>query len=122
MTEQRYTAVTHLAPSDYEIDEGSGGPVFTIRPLNGLEMAEVTDYIKFDENRNTIFPAKACEIILKHGLIGWKNFKDREGNDVEFDKFDQLLNLTRLPFVSVRRIADRIIDISDLGVEDAKKS
>jgi len=114
------TAVKTLAASEWKPEDD--GPAFLLKPLTGLEMTYVSDYVTFDENRNALFPARACEEILKHGLVGWSDFKTVEGEEIEFDKLDQSKNISVLPFTLIRDMADQLLGRSRLGVEEAKKS
>lgn len=95
------------------------GSDFHIRPLDGKDMLRVSDVVSFDKKGRTLISAEACVVLIRHGLIGWKNFADAEGNEVLFVT-NQEENMTRLPFEIIRDLAMAILMKSSLGAEDQK--
>lgn len=103
-------AIKKVAPFKHKIDDVE----FTIRGLTGIELLEVKDYVIVDPEKNTLIPAKGCAIALKYGLLGW------EGFDVEFSTHSE--NMSVLPSQAIHELALEVLEHSDLGVEDKKKS
>ncbi len=82
--------------------------VFTITPLNGMDAMEMCAETT---------PSSVMRVAIKYGLTDWENCKNKNGEIVEFNvaNFGQLLPQT------LSEIADKIIEITDLG-EDEKKT
>ncbi len=99
--------------------EAIDGSDFYIKPLDGKDMLRVSDVVTFDDKGRTLINAEACIVLLRHGLAGWKNFADSEGNAVVFSANAEE-NLARIPFNLVRTLALKIFLKSSLGAEDEK--
>jgi len=109
------TALSVMTATWEEIE----GSSFFIKPLDGKDMLRVSDAVTFDKAGNTLINADACIVLLTHGLLGWKNFADEEGNEVIFSA-NQNDNLARIPFNLVRTLALTIFTNSSLGAEAEK--
>jgi len=109
------TALGVMTAKWEEVDSSS----FLIKPLDGKDMLRVSDAVTFDDAGNTLINAEACIVLLTHGLMGWKDFPDEEGNAVVFSA-SQKDNLARLPFNLVRSLALTIFTNSSLGAEAEK--
>lgn len=109
------TALSVLEASWQEIE----GSSFLVKPLDGKDMLRVSDVVTFDKKGNTLINAEACIVLMRHGLLGWKNFADDEGNAVVFSA-NQEDNLARIPFDLVRTLALTIFTNSSLGAEAEK--
>ncbi|MBW2636487.1 MAG: hypothetical protein JRC86_02980 [Deltaproteobacteria bacterium] len=109
------TALAIVEATWEEID----GSKFLIKPLDGKDMLRVSDVVTFDKKGRTLINAEACIVLMRHGLMGWKEFADAEGNAVVFSA-NQEDNLKRIPFTLVRDLALSIFTKSSLGAEDEK--
>lgn len=92
---------------------------YFIRPLSGLEMREAGEHAELI-GENIRLSAALCRVVLTHGLVGWKNFRDSEG-EVRFSA-DQSVNLQRLPFDDTLDITKEILNRSRVSPADEKKS
>ncbi len=118
-------ALTGLSPEWYEPERettdknGSIIPVdlpedviptqFQIRPLTGLEYMEVVET-----------PGMASlKKAFRYGLQGWRNLKDENGNDIEFD---QVTAGSILPARWIIAIGRRVVKISSFDGEKVKNS
>ena len=108
------TALSVMEPTWETID----GSDFLIKPLDGKDMLRVSDVVKIEGN-SVLLTADACVVLLRHGLVGWRNFADAEGNQVLFTN-NQEDNLARIPFNIVRSLAVAILARSNVGAEDEK--
>lgn len=95
------------------------GSSFRLKPLDGKDMLRVSDAVTFDDKGRTLINAEACILLLRHGLVGWKDFADSEGNAVIFSANAED-NMSRIPFKLVRTLALKIFVNSSLGAEDEK--
>lgn len=111
------TARKVLAPSWETVDDTD----WLLKPLTGLEMEEVREGIKVNDDGTVTVNAKGCRAALYHGLKGWRNFPDESGVDVPFGNA-QLQNLDLVPFELIQTLAASILARSYLGDDDAKKS
>lgn len=109
------TALSVLTEKWEEIE----GSKFLLSPLDGKDMLRVADVTTFNDKGQTLFNADVCITALRHGLKGWDNFKDVDGEDVLFIS-DQEKNLSRIPLELVRTLAMVILGNSQLGAEDSK--
>lgn len=91
---------------------------FLIKPLDGKDMLRVSDVVKIEGN-NVLLTADACVVLIRHGLMGWRNFQDSKGNEVLFTN-NQEDNISRIPFEVVRPLALAILTKSNVGPEDEK--
>ena len=112
------TARKVLTPSWETID----GTDWLLKPLTGLEMEEVREGISINDDGSVTVNSKGCRAALYHGLKGWRNFPDEEGEEVPFSASAQLQNLERIPFELVQTLAMSILARSYVGDEDTKKS
>lgn len=101
--------------------ETINGTDFYLKPLSGIEFMEVSEDVKFDMKGNALISAKTCSIVLNYGLIGWRNYKDAKGEEILFSG-SQVQNISRLRLVDIKPITLAILDKSNMGEEDEKKS
>ena len=95
------------------------GTDWLIAPLDGKDMLRVSDVATFDGKGRTLFNAEVCITAITHGLKGWRNFPDKDGNEVLFTS-NQDVNIKRIPFDVVRNLAMLILGRSEIGAEDTK--
>jgi len=99
-------------------------PVFKLRGKNGLEIAEAEDnsgYMDTEQQRLVITAGKARLQTLANNILGWKNFKDREGNLVEFVQEKNVVYKTALQRLSAelqRELHEAINEQSVLTEEE----
>lgn len=99
--------------------EGQDEPVtaFNLKPLTAREGAEVFSSISFHgESGGATLTYETSSLAIKHGLIGWRNFFDREGKEIEFSKE----NINRLPPLVFLSVATVIINSTVFGEEEKK--
>lgn len=84
-------AIDPNTPFDYVVKDDQNLPtesktVFSIRPLTEREAREFEGGIKVDSKTGqfTLDNREAEYQLLLRGLVGWRNFRDADGNDVEF--------------------------------------
>lgn len=111
------TAREVLAPSWETID----GTDWLLKPLTGLEMEEVREGIKVEDDGSVTIGAKGCRAALYYGLKNWRKFTDASGSEVQFVS-SHIQNLDRIPFELVQTLARTIIDRSFIAEDDVKKS
>lgn len=113
-------AMTGIVDDDYicRKDQDSESPtIWKLRPLNGFKYMEVmTELVRTDEGFK--ITGKGLGLAVKHGLVGWENFKDQNGKELKFNS----INITKIPAVVLGELADRVIEISELGDEQTKNS
>lgn len=111
-------ALEGLAPEWYTPkgqDKDSAPTRFRVKPLNGYEYGEVSDYLTIDGGRFFI-RNEGRDRCLKYGVVDWENFSNSTGK-VDFDPE----NLAMIPHVVRVELVTRIMEISSLS-EDQKKT
>jgi len=115
------TAISGLTAEKYipEIDKDSDEPTsFKLKPLSGVHymsiMAEVTE-LGDGESRIT---GNGLRLAIKHGLVGWDNFNDAQGNKMKFNP----VNVKKIPPAILTELAGEIISRSEVGGEQIKNS
>lgn len=111
------TASDVLTPSWETVNDTD----FYLKPLSGIEFMEVAEDVKFDLDGNALISAKTCRVIMGYGLIGWRAYKDAKGVDIPFSA-SQRQNLARLELEDIKPITLAILEKSNLGAVDEKKS
>ncbi len=113
------TAFSGLAPEKYiprsEREEDSPAE-FTLKPLNGLEYMEVIGQLINDEDLGWQITGRGLRIAISYGVIGWTEFNDADGKEIKFSKN----NVKLLPSVILGELADKIINISEIGEAERK--
>jgi len=129
-------AVNPKKAFDYVLVEDRKSPVekqtvFELKVLTSLELAKVEDGMSFSVTRNEQGEPSAGEVnvkggsktlsILHAGLAGWRNFKDENGNEVEFKKSEGYYkNLDYLKPGWRRELANAITEGNRVTETDSK--
>jgi len=92
--------------------------VFELKPLDGLETMEVYNELSRNVEGDYKISGTGLRIALKYGLVGWSNLLDKEKNEVAFS----LANMGKIIPMALSELADKIVDISDLGIDEKKTS
>ena len=58
------------------------------------------------------------ELIINYGLIGWKDFPDEDGKDIEFN----LANIDRIPSEYLAEISFKLQEMAQLQDDEIKNS
>lgn len=87
---------------------------FKIQPLDGIQYAEVAQNV-VQISGSSGFGAEATTVAIKHGLVGWRNFKTPSGVEVVFSP----ANIRLIPFNVRTAIFAEILDIS--GLDEAQE-
>lgn len=117
------TSVKGVEPEWFDLPEpGGDGPVagFLIKPLNGMQMAEIVgDYLKERNGQKTI-GAGGITQAFRWGVKGWRNIEDGEhaGEDLLFTRE----NMQKIPWTAIMNVGARILELSQLGDSDRKNS
>lgn len=114
-------ALDPIVPFWWTPDSEKDNPTPTswkIRPLNGIQKIEVNTELKMGP-LGLIISAAGVRTVLRHGLLGWKNFADSTG-PVEFDEKNMEANIARLSDEDAIAICNRIMDASEVGAEEKK--
>ena len=99
-------------------------PVFKLKGKNGIEIAEAEDnsgYVETGTSKLVLTSGKARIETLKKHILSWKNFKDREGNDIPCTiKNGEVYHtcLMRLPADLQRELHEAINEQSILSPEE----
>jgi len=102
---------TWFTPPDQDTD----APVrFRIRPLNGSEFGEVSDYLTLQSGRYYIKNA-GRDVALNLALVDWENFNDSKG-PVAFSREA----IARIPYPVRVALVSQILELSSLPEEHAK--
>lgn len=113
-------AMSGVVPEDYVCKhEGDteNPTIWKLQPLNGFDYMEVMSELQRTDNGFKI-SGKGLGIAVRKGLVGWQNFHDENGKEIKFNP----LNMKKIPAIVLGDLADRVIEISELGDEQAKNS
>ena len=88
-----------------KLDEDETPTTWMLRSLTGVEYLECFSTGKCDHN-----------MILSRGITGWKNFPDKDGNEIEFS----IGNINRIPAPILQDISFEIQGMSSLNEEERK--
>ena len=113
------TAISKLTTADYipERNKDIGDPtVFKLKPLSGRRYMEIMPELKTDENGETSVSGKGLWMAIKFGLVGWDNFYDEDGKELKFN----MINIEKIPPVTLIDLAGEIINRSEVGAEERK--
>ncbi len=92
--------------------------IFKIKPLTAKQYMEMADTMEYS-GETVKHMGLATYNMLKIGLIGWKNFKDAEGNDVSFiTNMDD--NLNRIPADYRMELSTKITELTTPSIEKVK--
>ena len=107
-----------LAPSWFKLDEADPSTAeFHLRPLTQLQFHGAMQHCGMNEfNRSSITQA-GIDHVLQHGLIGWRNVIDADGNELECKRS----NFENLPFNVLNTLTWQILGATRL-TDDQKKS
>jgi len=115
----RVVATAKILPT-WEKPFDDGDFEFLYKPLSGVEFETCMQFIEILPGGGCAYVGDGLSHILSFGLKGWKNFKDADGNDVEFSRITKE-NIDRLPFEIVRYITNHIIKNSHITDDEKKK-
>lgn len=110
-----------MVPSWYtpEAEEGEAAPAqFKIQPLNGMQYLEVIGHGTATADGLFIANHLGRQLLLKHGLKGWKNIEGDDGDPLPFS----VSNFDYLPPDILNELANKILTDSTLAGEARKKS
>ncbi len=110
------TAAEKIAPFDYTLEsdaEAQKKTVFNLRPLNGFE------YITAGEILVRHSKGEGFEYVLKTALLGWSQFLDHDGKEIEFTR-NQKENLNRLTHDQVRELGNKVLEASIIDETERK--
>ena len=89
-------ALQKLSPYWFELptDEDEQKTRWYIKPLDGEELTDImmnVSYAGFDKKGKPMIQtnARSVALSLRYGVIGWENFRDEEGNEVEFSELNK---------------------------------
>ena len=106
-------ALTGLAPFTFtpEGDDVEDATKFKLKPFNGEQYNDVHFDLNMDEQGHMRITGKGIIKALAYGLVGWENFKDESGNDIEFipENFKLIPGNVRL------KIASKLVTSSIIG-------
>ncbi len=111
------TAISKLVERDYVLkqDQGTDNPtVFRLRALTGLQRIDVRD--AFGRGEETV-----ARRIITHGLAGWSNLRDADGQAVPWAPGNIARNLDCLPEDAIAELAKEIFESTFL-TEDERKN
>lgn len=115
-------ALNPLVPSWFTLpeDEGSDSPTeFHLKPLSGADTMEIMPHTElFDDGNSIKITPDGLRMLIKKGLINWKNVRDSEGNDLPFNQD----NIERLSLFAFKDIGTEIFNRTQIMPEDKKKS
>lgn len=110
LTEEWYT------PEDQRgLDESERPARFKIKPLNGIQSAELINELRQDGDK-MFFTKTGLKLALNYGLVGWENI-DIDGQDLNYS----VANMSRIPATYLHEVAGEILEKSTLSGEDQKK-
>ncbi len=89
---------------------------FEIKPLNGLIAMEALADSRNDADGNLHMSGSAMQKVLRHGLVGWKNFNDEAGKPIKFS----MANFHRVPALVLNSIVTEIVNTSQLSGDEVK--
>lgn len=92
---------------------------YKIRGLIGTEAMDVDFFV--DEQNRTKMTSRGGNACLRYGLLGWKNFKDKNGAEIEFDEDDRRANIEKLFPLDALDLALKVWDRTFL-TEGARKN
>lgn len=88
---------------------------YQVMPLNGMVYAQVLTEGKIDNGLIGVSEA-SVPIIIKHGLVGWKNMLNDKGEPVEFSR----LLVPFVPGADLYLLAQKIFTMSMLAQAEKK--
>jgi len=98
--------------------ENDNPTTFDLKPLNGVEYMEVCAELIPDGVGGADLPHAGGVICLKHGLVGWSNLLDENGQEIVFNK----LNFGRVPSAILSELATEIFVRAEVGEPERKNS
>lgn len=95
---------------------------FKVRGLTGHQQALVGTEVTITERGDLQFSAKGILLILRFGLLDWRNVNDDDDNPVEFAGHTPRQIQDMLHYNDQVALAAQIFNQSFLNIEDKKKS
>lgn len=69
-------------------EEGQSSPTrFKIKPLDGSKALEVRSDTTVNEDGQVLLTGHALNTSVKYGLVGWENFVDSDGNNIDYTPY-----------------------------------
>lgn len=114
-------AIDPQAPVELSYPEGDPDPtIFKVRALTGRERLRVYAHAEVTTAGGIRHKPEGIDEGLRYGLVGWRNFKDAAGNEVEFTGHLQT-DAGRLDMPTIMWLFRHIIEASELGERLKKK-
>ena len=129
-------AIDPKATIDYVLKCDEGKPtedqtVYELRWLTVSELAQLEDGTltsQMDADGKPEFRVLSGSVQVKAlvlGLVGWRNFKDREGNEIKFKRRSDKCAKENLDFLHPswrRELSEAITEMNEVTEEDEKNS
>lgn len=93
---------------------------FKLRGLVGTEAMDVKFY--FDDDGSPSMTSRGGEACLRKGLLGWENYKDKNGNDLVFDEKNWKANINALYPLDAIDLAIEVWNLTCLSDQQKKTS
>jgi hypothetical protein len=118
----------YIPKCDKDLPEGEQ-TTFSLKVLDAKVYARITNSSTLNPNTREVRVRGGTVLLdtLREGLVGWNNFKDRDGNPIDF-KFNKVgkgqrasdESISRIPPKIRSELSDQITEMSDLNKEEAK--
>ena len=101
-------------------------PVFNLKGKTGIEIADEEDnsgYLDPDSNKIHLTAGKRRLGVLEKNILGWKNFRDEEGNLIEYKRVGGVIYKTalqRIPAPLQLELHEAINEQSRLSEEELR--
>ena len=109
-------ASSWFVPPKQDGDDDSQKAQFHIKPLDGIQFADAYSLCDRKSDGEVLITPAARKLLLRDGLIGWKNIDDIPGVELEFS----VSNMRRIEFVALLQITSEIFTVSLLNGEQEK--
>lgn len=106
----------YVLKEDRELPEDRR-PVFLLRPLTMFDRIEMSETYENDEKR---LPRKMAHMV-QLVLSGWRNFKDSDGEPLEFDPENPRAAVSCLRLDQMVELFNEVMQAESVTTEDAEK-
>lgn len=113
-------ALTGLVAEWYTPDDERDEAIqsqFKLQPLNGMQYIEIMSHGEALESGNFLVNHIGRQLLLKYGLVGWKNVEQVNGDPLPFSRN----NIEMLPAAILAELGNEILTVSSL-VEAERKN